>query len=92
MVQRESNFLTHPDSSGCGRYTYKSEVSAPLAPTWGAVKKFGWAYKSDPVRTRCSASVLGYRRGRAAARPYVRLKACLIGEVRVLFRYTLSGL
>ena len=24
--------------------------------------------------------------------PYVRLKACLIGEVEVLFRYTLSGL
>ena len=31
-------------------------------------------------------------RGRAAARPYVRLKACLIGEVKVLFRHTLSGL
>jgi len=26
------------------------------------------------------------------ARVPVRLKACLIGEVRVLFRYTLSGL
>ncbi len=25
----------------------------------GAVKKFGWAYKPDPVGTRCSASVLG---------------------------------
>ena len=33
-----------------------------------------------------------YSRGRGPPRPYVRLKACLIGEVRVLFRYTLSGL
>jgi len=36
----------------------------------GAVKKFGWACEPDSVGTRCSASVLGYRRGRAAARPY----------------------
>jgi len=72
MVQRESNILTHPDSSGCGRYAYKSEVSAPLSPTWGAVKTFGWAYKPDPVGTRCSASVLGLpsRPRRSASLPF----------------------
>ena len=34
----------------------------------------------------------GSEGGAANDRPYVRLKACLIGEVKVLFRHTLSGL
>jgi hypothetical protein len=44
------------------------------------------------VGTRCCASSTVTEHGRGAPRPYVRLKACLIGEVKVLFRHTLSGL
>ena len=34
-------------------------TAAPPPPEKGVVKEFGWAYKSDPVGARYSASVLG---------------------------------
>jgi len=43
--------------------------------------------KNEVERALCAR-----RKTRDGARVPVRLKACLIGEVQVLFRHTLSGL
>ena len=49
-----------------------------------------WFLDRGKGRAGCPQPATGKRT--AGERPLVRLKACVIGEVQVLFRYTLSGL